>query len=144
MQIELEKEEYKKLLEMAFVGHWIMQESLMDEARDEEYGALVQKLFSRHADAGLSDVVESGAEGDFYPKEDWEEEMITMIEDYNDSQFWDELAYQLADRDFRKECAEKGVEKVDREARFDRILELEDQYGDEFSENGVEHLIISK
>jgi hypothetical protein len=65
-----------------------------------------------------------------------------FIDPYDDETFWDELLDRLAARDLVRSIGVTEYESMD---RFDRIVKLEeimDKYREEFSNNGIDQLII--
>jgi hypothetical protein len=140
MNLQLEPDEYRKLIELAYLGEWLINSRHDNEFQDEAAEAVVQRLLEAGPPAGVSRDEETG---EYYLEEDWAERVyVDYIADYDDHVFWDELAERLAQRDLARS---RGVD-MDDVNREDDILELrplEDRYRLELDEHGVERLDIS-
>ena len=139
MQVHLEPEEYRKLIELAYLGEWLINAHHDTDFQDDSAGAALQRLL----ETGREEVdgIERDAEtGEYFMQADWVEQLYDQyIMDYDDHVFWDELTERLAARDLARS---RGVSPDDVN-RDDDILELrplEDVYRRELEEHGIEHL----
>ena len=141
MNIELTPEQYRKLIELAYLGEWMINAHHDTEYQDDEASAVVQKVL---AAGPPSDVGKDDETGDFYLDEAWVEDIYDKyILDYDDHVFWDELTERLAQRDLARL---RGVSPDDIN-RDDDILELrplEERYRLELEEHGIERLGVSE
>jgi hypothetical protein len=103
MKINFTKNEYRLLLDIAYLGQWMLQAYESDlSSEDDEYEMLVQKIYSFGKEMGFGDLVESSKKlNKFYPTRLYEDEsgIHDKIDQYNDDTFWDELINRLAERD---------------------------------------------
>lgn len=133
MEIELTKREYRHLLDLVYIGNWILN-SIREEDRFEEYDLLQEKLFAMAARNGMPELSQSYM-GHTFPSVAYEEGGIhEAIADYEDAIFFDILAEELARRDM---CVEH--------LSPDDINELAsrmDDYMSEFEINGVENITL--
>ena len=140
VNIELTPEHYRKLIELAYLGEWMVNAHHDTEYQDDEASAVVQKVLAAGPPA---DVGKDDETGDFYLDEAWVEDIYDKyILDYDDHVFWDELTERLAQRDLARL---RGVSPDDIN-RDDDILELrplEERYRLELEEHGIERLGIS-
>ena len=131
MRIELTEKEFRRLLDMVYIGNWILN-SCREEDRFEDYDELEEKLFSLCPDLGMAALCERW-EGHVYPSRAFEEGGIhEAIADYEDAMFYDILAEELARRDMNDEA----ISQNDTEALAERM----EEYFDEFEKNGIENV----
>lgn len=147
MNISLTEPELIRLLRMTLVGDWVMHAALMaDELKDPEVEAhkqVLQKLLNAAARAKLDGVVARDPQGNaYYESAAFEDEILGIVDEWNESQFWEMLADELARRDLRAEFGEEGVHDMDREERFNRLTQLADRYEQEFMAHGLGRLRI--
>lgn len=128
MNIELSEREFRRLLDMVYIGNWILN-SARGNDRFEDYDLLQEKLFAQCPAHGMRALVESW-QGHIFPSRAYEEGGIhEAIADYEDAVFYDILAEELARRDL-------GLEDSD-PADFSELTTRMDEYLDEFEKNGL-------
>ena len=133
MQLELTEKEFRRLLDMVYIGNWILN-SCRDDDRFEDYDNLEEKLFSLCPEHGMRALVQRWR-GHSYPSRAYEEGGIhEAIADYEDAVFYDILAEELARRDLGCLYGEPA-DLTELNARMD-------EYMDEFEKSGVENLVI--
>lgn len=133
MDIELTKREFRHLLDLVYIGNWILN-SVRGNDRFEEYDLLQEKFFALAARNGLPELAQVYM-GHVFPSKAYEEGGIhDAIADYEDAVFFDILAEELARRDMTEEHLNP-----------DDITELTarmDNYMNEFEVNGVENITL--
>ena len=131
MTLELTSKEFRRLLDMVYIGNWILN-SARGSDRFADYDNLQEKLFAlcrREGMETLADVIYGRA----LPSRAYEEGGIhEAIADYEDAVFFDILAEELARRDMQAE----GLSQED-EAEVNRRVE---EYFDEFEQHGIDNL----
>ena len=133
MNIELSEKEFRRLLDMVYIGNWVLN-SCRDDDRFEDYDNLEEKLFALCPEHGMRSLVQRWR-GHSYPSRAFEEGGIhEAIADYEDAIFYDILAEELARRDMDNE----GVDPHDAEELNSRL----DDYYREFEKNGLENFRI--
>ncbi len=140
VKIELTPDEYRKLIELAYLGEWMINAQHDPEFQDDAAGAAVQRLLSSHEQPDVSRDEETG---DYFMHSDWTERLYdNHILDYDDHIFWDELTERLALRDLARE---RGVdaENLDPDEHLHHLRPLEERYRREFEEHGLDRLDIS-
>ena len=65
MNIELTSKEYRPLLDMVYIGNWILNSTRTDD-RIEDYDLLQEKLFAKAPANGMRSLVESW-QGHIFP-----------------------------------------------------------------------------
>ena len=130
MNIELTSKEYRLLLDMVYIGNWILNSTRTDD-RIEDYDLLQEKLFAKAPANGMRSLVESW-QGHIFPSRAYEDGGIhEAIADYEDAVFFDILAEELARRDLGEDCDDLAA-----------LTARMDEYMDEFEANGVENLTL--
>ena len=133
MNIELTEKEFRRLLDMVYIGNWILNSTRGDD-RFEDYDELQEKLFTLCLDRGMRSLVQTW-HGRIYPSKAYEDGGIhEAIADYEDAVFYNILAEELARRDL-------GLEDRDPED-FAELAERMEDYLDEFEKNGLDTISI--
>ena len=128
MQLELSKKEFRRLLDMVYIGNWILN-STREKDRFEDYDILQEKLFAQCAKNGMNALI-SRWQGHIFPSPAYENGGIhEAIADYEDAVFFDILAEELARRDL-------GLENSDPEDATELTNRM-DEYMAEFEKNGL-------
>ena len=133
MNIELSDKEFRRLLDLIYIGDWILNSTRGDD-RFEDYDLLQEKFFALAGKNGMKALVESYM-GHYFPSKAYEEGGIhEAIADYEDAVFFDILAEELARRDLENS---ETIPEDDPElaARIESYL-------DEFERNGIDNLIV--
>ena len=105
MNIELSEREFRRLLDMIYIGNWILNSTRGDD-RFEDYDLLQEKLFALCPSHGMRALVESW-QGHIFPSRAYEEGGIhEAIADYEDAVFYNILAEELARRDLGLETTD--------------------------------------
>ena len=141
MNLELTPEQYRKLIELAYLGEWVINSQHDPDFSDDAAASVLQRLLS----AVPGDDVKQDAEtGQYYMSAEWTDQIFdTYILDYDDHVFWDELTERLAARDLARR---RGVslEDINRDDDLPELRPLEDNYRTELEERGIERLDISE
>jgi len=133
MNIELTEKEFRRLLDMVYIGNWILNSTRGDD-RFEDYDLLQEKFFSMCNNCGMESLVQSYM-GHFFPSKAYESGGIhEAIADYEDSVFFDILAEELARRDMTEE-------NVNQDDVGELSVRME-EYITEFEKNGIDNINI--
>jgi hypothetical protein len=131
MQIELSKQEFRSLLDLVYIGNWVLN-STRGNDRFQVYDDLESKLFALCRDNGMKVMVEKW-EGVDVPSRAYTEGGIhEAIAFYEDNVFYEILAEELSRRDM--DYAEITDEN------YDEIMGRMRTYMDEFQLSGLDHL----
>ena len=124
MNIELTDKEFRRLLDLVYIGNWILN-STREKDRFEDYDILQEKIFALCARNGMSALI-SRWQGHIFPSQAYENGGIhEAIADYEDAVFFDNLG-----------CLDgEPADLTELNARMD-------EYMDEFEKSGVENLVI--
>ena len=133
MNIELTPKQFRLLLDMAYIGNWVLN-SARGEDRIRDYDEVESTLFFECLKNGLTPLAEI-RRGKAVPSRAFVDGGIhEAIMDYEDTMFFDILAEELARRDMQAE----GVEQDDAAELHRRVTE----YTAEFEQHGMEHLSV--
>ena len=135
MTIELSNKEFRRLLDLIYIGNWILN-SARGEDRFEDYDNLQEKFFALCAKNGMRALVTSYM-GHHFPSKAYEEGGIhEAIADYEDAVFFDILAEELA----RWDMVEENLSQDDMTELTNRM----NDYMDEFEKNGVDRVVVEE
>ena len=133
MNIELTDKEFRRLLDLVYIGNWILN-STREKDRFEDYDILQEKLFAQCAKNGMNALI-SRWQGHIFPSPAYENGGIhEAIADYEDAVFFDILAEELARRDM-------VYQPVSRE-NYDELVSRMDDYIAEFEAHGTDNISI--
>jgi hypothetical protein len=131
MNIELTDKEFRRLLDLVYIGNWILN-STREKDRFEDYDILQEKLFALCARNGMSALI-SRWQGHIFPSQAYENGGIhEAIAYYEDAVFFDILAEELARRDLG--YPDSGM--------YNELNERMQKYLAEFDANGVENVTV--
>ena len=139
VKLELSQDQYKELLKLIYIGDWVV-----DEPENIVLNDLVQHIFSKSTEAGLEKMVEYDKELElFMPSIAFDEEVIDIVDDYEEECFWDHLIYRLADRDIHTKLGKKA-DNMSMEEKIDLLDPITEEYVKEFEKNGLDHVVVTK
>ena len=133
MQIDLTTKEFRHLLDMVYIGNWILNSTRGDD-RFREYDDLESKLFGLCRDGRMRVLVENW-NGIPIPSKAYAEGGIhEAIAYYEDNVFYEILAEELSRRDM-------SYPEITPD-NYDEIIGRMDSYMTEFQASGLDHLIL--
>ena len=134
MQIELSNKEFRRLLDLVYIGNWVLNSTRGENDRFQDYDHVESKLFGQCVGTGMQALVE-GWNGTLVPSRAFAEGGIhEAIAYYEDNVFFQILAEELSRRD---------MDYVDiTPENYDEILQRMDRYMEEFEVSGVDHLVL--
>ncbi len=133
MQIDLTRRQFRLLLDMVYIGNWVLN-STRGNDRFQEYDDLESKLFALCRGNGM-EVLAQDWEGTIVPSQPYAEGGIhEAIAYYEDNIFYEILAEELSRRDMNyPEITDEN---------YDEILGRMDHYMTEFQHSGLDHLVL--
>ena len=133
MKIELTEQQYRYLLDLVYIGNWVINSTREDD-RIKEYDQVESLIFSYCLHHKMPKLVEL-YKGELIPSRAFSDGGIhEAIENYEDIIFYEILAEELALRDM-------NGEPLTRE-NFSALLERIDVYLSEFNRNGTDNISI--
>lgn len=134
MKIELTSKQFRRLLDLVYIGNWILNSTRGSE-RIPDFDELESYMFSKCADFDMDSLYEVSESGEHMPSQAFREGGIhEAIMDYEDTVFFEILAEELAHRDMFNQ----GIPFGDPEELSQRIK----AYIAEFEENGINNLLM--
>ena len=134
MNIELSKKEFRRLLDLVYIGNWILN-STRGTDRFEDYDLIESKLFALCRTMGMDALVEKWQGQDVPSRAFAEGGIHEAIMDYEDTVFFEILAEELARRDME-------YPPVSGE-NYEELMSRMGDYIAEFEANGTDNLVIS-
>ena len=133
MQIELSAKELRHLLDMVYIGNWVLNSTRGDD-RFQIYDDLESKLFALARTQGMK-VLAQDWNGTVVPSQAYTEGGIhEAIAYYEDNVFYEILAEELSRRDM-------NYPEITPE-NYDEIIGRMDRYMSEFQLSGLDHLVL--
>ena len=130
MQIDLTPKEFRRLLDLVYIGNWVLNSTRGDD-RFQDYDDLESKIFA------LSPALSELWNGIVVPSKAYAEGGIhEAIAYYEDNVFYQILAEELSRRDM-------DYPEIN-EDNYDEIVSRMDRYMSEFQHSGVDHLILEE
>jgi hypothetical protein len=135
MQIELTDKQYRRLLDMVYIGNWVLNSARgVDRFRD--YDEVESLLFSQAPSRGMNDLSECWY-GHVVPSQAFVNGGIhEAIADYEDSVFFEILAEELARRDMNDVPID--------ETNYDEWNRRIDEYMSEFEQHGTDNVQVDR
>ena len=133
MNIELSKKQLRRLLDMVYIGNWVLN-STRGEDRIKDYDEVESLLFAKAREEGMRILAEDYL-GEVIPSRAFAEGGIhEALMDYENNVFFEILAEDLARRDM-------DDVPID-ESNYDELTRRIDAYIDEFERNGTDNIVV--
>ena len=130
MQIELTNKEFRRLLDLVYIGNWVLN-STRGYDRFEDYDNLESKIFA------LSPALSEPWNGTIVPSRAYAEGGIhEAIAYYEDNIFYEILAEELSRRDM-------NYPEINEE-NYQEIMDRMQQYMEVFQISGVDRLVLEE
>ena len=133
MKIELTDKEFRRLLDMVYVGNWILNSARGDD-RFADYDEVESKLFGLCKNGPLASLTEVWEGADVPSKAFSEGGIHEAIMDYEDPVFFEILAEELARRDM-------DYQPISQE-NYDELVSRMDDYINEFEAHGTDNILV--
>ena len=133
MKLELTNKQFRRLLDMVYIGNWILN-STRGENRFADYDGVESLLFARAAVEGMPSLAEL-YEGEIIPSRAFAEGGIhEAIAEYENNVFFDILAEELARRDM-------DDPPID-ESNYAELTSRIEAYITEFEQHGIDNILV--
>ncbi len=131
MNLELTQKQFRRLLDMAYIGNWILN-STRGSDRFEDYDQVESILFQKAKDLGMNALTEYW-HGQAVPSQAFAEGGIhEAIMEYENNVFFDILAEDLARRDMNDAPID--------ESNYPELMSRMEAYIAEFEAHGTDHI----
>ena len=133
MNIELSKKQFRRLLDLVYIGNWILNSTRGDQ-RFKDYDDVESLLFARAALEGMPALAEL-YQGEIIPSKAFVEGGIhEAIAEYENNVFFDILAEDLARRDMNDPLID--------ESNMAELTSRMEVYSSEFEKNGTNNITV--
>ena len=133
MNVELSKKQFRRLLDMVYIGNWILNATRGDQ-RFRDYDEVESLLFARAALEGMPALAEL-YQGEIIPSKAFVEGGIhEAIAEYENNVFFDILAEDLARRDMNDAPID--------ESNLAELTSRMEVYISEFEKNGTDNVTV--
>ena len=133
MDLHLTEKQYRRLLDLVYIGNWVLNSTRGDD-RIREYDEVESQVFAHCLDHGMTKLVEL-YEGELIPSRAFAEGGIhEAIMAYEDVTFFEILAEELALRDLDAERATLD--------NYEEVMARMEQYMGEFEAHGTDHISV--
>ena len=133
MKLELTTKQFRRLLDMAYIGNWILNSTRGDD-RFKDYDDVESLLFAKAQEEGMGVLAEDW-QGEVVPSRAFAEGGIhEAIMEYENNVFFDILAEDLARRDME----DASIDQNNYEELSSRI----DAYIAEFEQHGTDNILV--
>ncbi|WP_186565289.1 hypothetical protein [Lawsonibacter celer] len=133
MKLELTAKQFRRLLDMAYIGNWILNSTRGDD-RFRDYDEVESLLFDKARQEGMGVLAEVW-QGEVVPSRAFAEGGIhEAIMEYENNVFFDILAEDLARRDMEDVPID--------ESNYDELASRIDAYIAEFEEHGTDNVLV--
>ena len=133
MKLELTTKQFRRLLDMAYIGNWILNSTRGDD-RFKDYDQVESLLFAKAREEGMTVLAEDW-KGEVVPSRAFAEGGIhEAIMEYENNVFFDILAEDLARRDM-------DDVPID-ESNYDELNRRIDAYIAEFDQHGTDNIMV--
>ncbi len=135
MNLELTAKQYRRLLDMVYIGNWVLNSTRGDD-RFADYDQVESLLFSKAGEVNMAVLAEL-YEGEIIPSRAFVDGGIhEAIIEYENNVFFDILAEDLARRDMEEE----NLDQNDTNELMNRM----EEYMTEFEEHGTDRICVEK
>ena len=133
MKLELTTKQFRRLLDMAYIGNWILNSTRGDD-RFRDYDEVESLLFAKAREEGMGVLAEDW-QGEVVPSRAFTEGGIhEAIMEYENNVFFDILAEDLARRDMD--------DAPINESNYEELASRIDAYIAEFEEHGTDNILV--
>lgn len=133
MKLELTTKQFRRLLDMAYIGNWILNSTRGDD-RFKDYDEVESLLFAKAREEGMPTLAEDW-NGEVVPSRAFVEGGIhEAIMEYENNVFFDILAEDLARRDMEDVPID--------ESNYEELNRRIDAYIAEFDQHGTDNILV--
>lgn len=133
MKLELTQKQFRRLLDMAYIGNWILNSTRGDD-RFRDYDEVESLLFAWAREEGMGVLAEDW-KGEVVPSRAFVEGGIhEAIVEYENNVFFDILAEDLARRDMDDVPIDEN--------NYDELTRRIDAYIAEFDQHGTDNILV--
>jgi hypothetical protein len=141
--MKLTPRQYKHLVEMMYLGHWVLYSDRIEDVPEVE--ETMEAVYSCAKEGGLEKWIEKNRQFNrHFPTLLMEETLLDKLADFEDDVFWDELTDRISQRDLFRKFGEKRLSKMDHDEYIVELASFEKSYSEEFERHGIDRLEINR
>jgi len=146
MNLKLTRKQLDSLVKLVYLGNWLANSWRTDDVMKEfdEIESLVLEAAEENGLGKYVDHLEESGRDEALPSAELEEETEEIVDLYNDSTFWDQLIYRMADRDYARLYGEEALEALFSAEGMEKEQPLIEKYEKEFYDHGLDRLVIRR
>lgn len=133
MHIDLTTKEFRRLLDLVYIGNWVLN-SIRGDERFRDYDHVESKLFGLCQGTGMQALVEKWEDEDVPSRAFAEGGIHEAIAVYEDAVFYEILAEELSRRDMEYPAIT--------DENYEEIMTRMSRYMEEFQVSGVDNLFL--
>lgn len=139
MRIDLSKDQYLTLVKLLQLGNWPLGLTEADHELVGKAESLEQYIFSLAKDFEAGDEIYFDKDEEYYYlSENLKDTVESIIDEYEEEVFWDQLTHKLATIDLKREVnINASIEQ-----KINRLFQLKARYEKYFLENGLDKIDI--
>lgn len=141
MILDLNDEEYKQLIKLAYIGEWVINANNNTDELNEEAVLSLQRLMAPGVKTPIIDQ-DTETKEYFLATDIANQYYDEYIASYDNEIFWEELSERLAARDYAQK-KHVSPELINREEEIFHLKPIEEGYRKEFEDYGLERLEIN-
>jgi len=146
MKIELTREEAEDLGRLVYLGMWMLEAH--ENKEEHRLKKIEQVIYSKLAETAKDNswIQQDELNHLYYPTHNFDQdEMVsTIIDDYEDNCFWDQLIDRLTKKEMVLQHGNEKIHKMTQSERFDQEKKYILQFENEFAKNGIDNLTLQK
>jgi len=150
MKINFTKKQYRDLIKLAYLGNWYanaIRVGNKQEPNIKRYHGMEQYIFSYTDKFDSSDLVEWMEEySEYFPTRKLEDdpEIVRIMEEFDEENFWDSLHSKLYARDFLRQYPPAIIRKMSFRERITKEEPYSQKWYDELEKNGLNRFEIKE
>jgi hypothetical protein len=141
--ITLSPEEYRQLLVLTFLGEWMVNG--VRKEPDPICEDTASKVYAFAKGTALEELTRFDRnQGDWVASDKLGAEAHALIDEYDDTTFWEELTARLVERDLMAQRGERAVRSMRPEQRIRASKPIAQAYTREFENQGLDRLFVTE
>jgi hypothetical protein len=140
VSLELTGKQYLDLVRLVFMGSVVAEEVADDEMMAKYLEAQQVLLAASGPKKGNSYIGYDSRDDEYFLAEDIEEPLLELMNEYDESRFWENLVMRLTLRDLQKKFSEKELKEMPEEKGAKEMEAIHEYYINEFDDNDLDNL----
>lgn len=131
MEIRLSKKQFKSLLELVYLGNWVVNSKKTPDVIDKEYENVANLIYSYGKEAGLEKYVSYSEMAQCCTPTTYlfeESDASKILKKYDEDTYWSNLVERFALKEFHNKYSAEKIKKMSSPDRMEKILTLIRKY----------------